>query len=477
MLWLLPAALAAPPAGALADCQTRERPDQCLAWLAATSAESTAPADLAAAETLNSAVYSLLAACSSRDGTGCALDSGEDGQAALIDRWCGADAPPGLPGSLRASLCLHLGELRERGLGEPRDEAAALQAFRVSCEADSYFGCLALIRNGDATGKAALAGRFREGCQGGSPADCEQLVAFTTDEAERLWAWERACEGDYPLACQAVSTQRFAEGDEAGGYALLKKACELGREDACLVLTEHQSREAAIADPAAACRSGDADACYRHGVALSDKAATMPGAIWEPAAVAFEVACGSRHQPACGELGRLLYHGKGLERDRDRAAKLLKRSCKADYWPACDGYAEMLRFGESMDEDPVAAAAVLERACAGDYADACWSLGWLRSDDPPVQDAEAAVDAWMKACTLGVVDGCEQVLERLGAGADASDAQTVLSAYAARGEAGAQDLKWFLLPALRTDSSAAWLAAACAGGDATACAVQSALAQ
>jgi len=477
MLWLLlPAALAAPSAEALSACQTRERPAQCLTWLAAAEAPQAGADTEAAAEALNSAAYSMLAACPSRDGTGCALESGEDNQDALIAQWCTA-SPPALPASLLSSLCLHLGELRERGLGEPRDAASALAAFRVSCDGGSYFGCLAMIRNGDDHGETVIAAGYREGCLGGSVSDCDQLVLFTDDEDERRMARARACEGDVVAACYSLSLQHLADKDTPAMMATLQRACELGSHDACLDLTHYQELEAAAAAPEAACSAGDMDACHQLGLSLADKAMTLPSATWEPAAAAFEAACGARHQPACGELGGLLYHGRGLERDRDRAAKLFRRACKAEYWPACDGYAEMLRFGESMDEDPQAAVAVLEPACAGGYPDACWSLGWMREDDAPVQNPRAAIDAWMSACALGMVDGCEQVLERLGQAATPADAHTILDRYAAEGEAGAEDLKWFILPALKTSENTALLASACGAGDADACAVQSALTQ
>lgn len=434
---------------------TRERPDQCLAFVA-----SAAEVD---AETLDKAAYALLASCSSRETTGCSME-GEDGQEALIARWCSDTAQP--------ALCLHLGELRERGLGEPRDKGLALKAMRTACDGGSSFACLGMIRNGDDYGKTVLAKGYREGCLAGSASDCDQLVLFSEDPAEQLMGREKACDAGYASSCYSLALHYIAEGDDSKTMSTLEKACQLGSSDACQHATQYQSFEEAIAKHRAGCDAKEADACYALGQAFSLQAANLPSATYADAAKAFEVGCEKRHQPSCGELGGILYSGIDVEKDRERALKLYKSACKADYWPACDGYAEMLRFGESTDVDAAKAVSLLERACAGDYADACWSLGWIREDDEPVRDPRKAVEGWLGACTNGLVDGCEEVIKRLGDAATIDDVQSILSTYTAKGEAGAEDLRWWVYPALESN---VWLAEACAGGNADACTLASAI--
>jgi len=455
MLLLLSAALAAPPEDALRTCMADERADQCLSLLA-----DAAEVDV---ETLNKTVHVLLMLCSSREDTGCALE-GEDGQEALIARWCSDTTQP--------ALCLHLGELRERGIGEPRDKALALKAMRAACDGGSSFACLGMMRNGDDYGKTVLAKGYREGCLGGSAADCDQLVLFSEDPADQVMGREKACEANIVSSCYSLALYYIAEGDDSKTMSTLEKACQLGSSDACQEATQYQSFEEEISKHRAGCDARETDACYALGQAFSLKAANLPSATYVDAAEAFEVGCEKRHQPSCGELGRILYQGIDVPEDEERALKLYKNSCKAEYWPACDGYARMLRFGEATDVDVAKAVSLLERACAEDYADACWSLGWIREDDEPARDPRKAVEGWLGACTNGVVDGCEEVIKRLGDAATVADAQLILSTYTAKGEAGAEDLRWWVYPALKKN---VWLAEACAGGNADACTVQGAI--
>lgn len=214
--------------------------------------------------------------------------------------------------------------------------------------------------------------------------------------------------------------------DEA--RALYEKGCELKSSMACLYPRwwredgrgDLQAAGRVFAgrcpaEPLACVVVGWAATLDEHGVLVPDAPRAAEGAR------AFEAACDKSYAPGCTHLGELYLHGIGVERDLDRARRLLAEGCEAEDWYGCTLLGELYESGRIPDRGLAEARELHARACDHDVPRGCAGLGRLLLAGP---ERERGIDLLGRACRAGDGSGCRELgrLQAEGRVPGASDA-------------------------------------------------------
>jgi uncharacterized protein len=184
------------------------------------------------------------------------------------------------------------------------------------------------------------------------------------------------------------------------------------------------------------CAGGNTKACYEDGMAALNAAKPQ----FNEARKAFASACRpsvtqsgassavSKHNPeACNQLGLLVRDAKGGPRDAPRAIDLFGIACKDGIEPACLELGKLLYTDDpALAEDAVRAVVLYGQACgrvdtanlpkgedekvAPVLAEACVLLGEAYERgigvEPPRKDIEKARTLYEKGCDAWVPEGC-----------------------------------------------------------------------
>jgi hypothetical protein len=151
------------------------------------------------------------------------------------------------------------------------------------------------------------------------------------------------------------------------------------------------------------CGDLDAASCYQEAWPLSqpESAEADRARAWPM----IRSACERGSPMACGYYGLTLEHGKGMQRDEDRAFAYYARGCElGERQVSCLNGALMLfnRDGLSQDERGKVVR-WLERACDAKEVVACYNLGIV------MVAPEAAKPWFERACALGDQPSCERI--------------------------------------------------------------------
>ncbi|MCG8442926.1 MAG: caspase family protein [Caulobacterales bacterium] len=204
--------------------------------------------------------------------------------------------------------------------------------------------------------KAAAARRYREGCEGGVMAACNNLgVAYAigagveSDEAEAARLYRRACDGGNAVGCTSLGNA-YRDGvgvAESGADAvrLYLQACEGGHATGCAYLGwAYKEGQGVAQDHGAAARR------YRQGCDLGS---------------AF----------GCNDLGMAFQKGRGVEQDDGAAVRLYRQSCDGGSSSGCYNAGWMIDQGRGGGESAAQAAEFFRRAVAIDgHEDAAYLL-------------------------------------------------------------------------------------------------------
>jgi TPR repeat protein len=193
-------------------------------------------------------------------------------------------------------------------------------------------------------------------------------------------AW-RLARGLTPRSRQASGPGKGCDDPEA-----CRAGCSGGDRAACVQLGA-LLREATPPDP------GRAAAAFEQACDLGEKAACLQAAdaylaagLPSSAVPLYERACRADDLSAphaCARGGSLLLEGKGLARNAEAGAALLRRACDAGAQEGCDLLAAALVRDEAEARDHAEATQLLEDACARRVAGTCAALvARLRSRDP-----------------------------------------------------------------------------------------------
>ncbi len=122
------------------------------------------------------------------------------------------------------------------------------------------------------------------------------------------------------------------------------------------------------------CRGGDGEICRLVGLNYRKGDSGSWGYFPKDeakAAAAFEAGCKFGSNGACGELGRVLRKGIGIQQDETRAAELVVRSCEGGYEWACVDAGIVLYDGSGIQTDREHASRDLKGGCAMGNSSAC----------------------------------------------------------------------------------------------------------
>lgn len=109
--------------------------------------------------------------------------------------------------------------------------------------------------------------------------------------------------------------------------------------------------------------------------------------------------------PACTALGLLLLNGDGVPRDAEQARALFEHACDAGEFNAC----VQLGLGHGTAADRLKGLAGCDRACRQGEPHACYAAGLLRTDTrhPDTVNPNTAFERFRASCDGGYLDGCE----------------------------------------------------------------------
>ncbi len=137
-----------------------------------------------------------------------------------------------------------------------------------------------------------------------------------------------------------------------------------------------------------ACNGGDAAACT----------ALVPS---------LESRCGEKDAGACGMLGWLYEHGRGMTADATQAVKWYRLSCDAGEPRGCMAFALMQAQGHGVLKDVPAALELLDKVCAGSLAQACTQEGVLLASRQQATDRARIRSLLDAGCKGGDTPACD----------------------------------------------------------------------
>ncbi len=186
----------------------------------------------------------------------------------------------------------------------------------------------------------------------------------------------KACDGKRVDACLKLAVWHdrgeYLTQDDGLATEFFEKACAAGKPSAC-VMAGHRRQigKPAPSDAAKAfalydsgCNAGDMDGCTRAGLLLRGGQGLPEDKT--RAVVLLEKACRTGTRAACGSLGFLL-----LSSDPARAATLLQGSCEIGEMGSCAALGSLHLYGQGVPRDRDRAVSLLRKACEGGYKDAC----------------------------------------------------------------------------------------------------------
>jgi uncharacterized protein len=334
-----------------------------------------------------------------------------------------------------SSSCLALARRLLSGMGTPKDEAQAAMALErgrklqsKACDAGDLLACQALPTGQSKADPAKRFTTLQRGCELDDGISCYLLAqpllgARRAGTEATVATMERACALGVAAACEKLGTwSEKGEGvprDPTAAVAWLRKSadirmrqCDTGDAGACLAISEQFSEGRGVPQDnvkaaqfaslgltlhSDSCEAGDTYACGEAGDILSSSLSRVPNDLARAAAF-YEIGCRRGVSFSCASLARLYQKGRGVPRDDERAASLLRRACDADDAVSC------FKVG-----DATRGIVIYERECDNGSWLSCadLSMRYEKGDGVPVDQARAeALNA--RACLFGGGHDCQK---------------------------------------------------------------------
>ena len=110
---------------------------------------------------------------------------------------------------------------------------------------------------------------------------------------------------------------------------------------------------------------------------------------------------------ACAQYGYALRYGKGVRKNRKRAAKYFRRGCEKGHAAACYYLSSQYRSGRGVAKDTTESIRLADRGCALGSGRACFRTGLAYADGKGVpQDRRRAFSAYEQGCAAGHPGSC-----------------------------------------------------------------------
>lgn len=287
---------------------------------------------------------------------------------------------------------------------------AGLDECTRRCEADDAPACAGL-------------GLYYQDGKNGAPVDIERAIAL----------YQRACDLGAGVGCFNLGLMyEFGSGvtpDPARAQAHYDRAragyekqCEAGGLAWCVNLAIMYEDGTGVARDLDRARAIFDDACQRGGATgclnLAETYRFGKGVAADPerAAAAAKRGCEIDRGETCMVLAVYYIQGVGVAPDRAKARQLFQSACDQGIYNACTRLAATMRTGDlgseaAADHDTVFA--LLERACAGADSSGCEMLAYELAESGPRHDPARSVELFDRACQIASPHACMTMAARL----------------------------------------------------------------
>ncbi|WP_426753770.1 carboxypeptidase regulatory-like domain-containing protein [Myxococcus sp. Y35] len=275
------------------------------------------------------------------------------------------------------------------------------------------------------------------GCERGDATDCFLfgLSVISKDEARGYPLLGRACQMKHFTACEHLfrvhSMGMGGHQEFAAARPMLEQACAGDEPMGCFLLGEIYSQFGAAErdEPRArtfyeqACERGVARGCTGLGnslIADEDLSGDVSQADIARAKALFERACEGGDGEGCSGLGTLALGPMGMVRET-AACEAFKKGCDADSASACENY------GDACDEDfrrDYERLRHAERDCTQGSSEDCEQAGLAHErGEGTRRSLLRAAKRYARGCELGSFPSCERLASLEGSGIDGAPPQ------------------------------------------------------
>nr|XP_054757178.1 cytochrome c oxidase assembly factor 7-like [Lytechinus pictus] len=135
------------------------------------------------------------------------------------------------------------------------------------------------------------------------------------------------------------------------------------------------------------------------------------------AAKAYQMSCDDFNHPrGCSKTGAYYLHGKGFEKDREKALHYFIKGCNLGNQDACFGAGSVLMSSKNgtstpdstLKQDRDKGLKLLETACKNDHQASCFNLSavYIKGLSGVEKDMKRAIEYSTRSCELGHMYGC-----------------------------------------------------------------------
>jgi TPR repeat protein len=291
----------------------------------------------------------------------------------------------------------------ERAAEKRVAEAEGRRETEKRCQSGNIDDCVQLGRP-----QAAVSANERA-CELGDADACYRLgLAFLGDkigppDVARAGPWlRRACEKNIMLACrqlvQLIDERRTIAIDQGDSLRLHEQLCHQGEWDDCLQAAQILEKGRGV--PVDSRRSAQYyyGECEKRDRGCEGLESTAPASAY----TLYLQTCRGSSVKHCSDLGRLYFHGLGVDADRAKAFDYYRRACAGGDSTGCVGL-------ESIDIE--IAYKVLLDGCQGTWSVACAELGRIHEEGiGRNSDKVWAIEFYRRGCMAGVQAACEKQL-------------------------------------------------------------------
>nr|XP_054756847.1 cytochrome c oxidase assembly factor 7B-like [Lytechinus pictus] len=154
------------------------------------------------------------------------------------------------------------------------------------------------------------------------------------------------------------------------------------------------------------------DGCFRLGDFFS-----AVKKDFSQAAKAYQMSCDDFNHPrGCSKTGAYYLHGKGFEKDREKALHYFIKGCNLGNQDACFGAGSVLMSSKNgtstpdstLKQDRDKGLKLLETACKKDHQASCFNLSavYIKGLSGVEKDMKRAIEYSTRSCELGHMYGC-----------------------------------------------------------------------
>jgi TPR repeat protein len=201
----------------------------------------------------------------------------------------------------------------------------------------------------------------------------------------------RACDGEEPIACDAIARRIEPTGEERRRA----RATRTAKVDAFERVVLESS-----------CWRGGANACFAVGL-YAERGVKGFAKDLALAARAYVRGCAAGEIVSCNNLANAVYYGDGVAQDFVRAAKLYEKACAAGEAVGCANVGFISEYGDGVPADVKIAAEMYRVGCAGGSSYSCVHGAMLEAYKKGVpHDPARAVETWKHACDANDAAAC-----------------------------------------------------------------------